>query len=447
MRFPFLAAAVSLLVPGCTEPVLPRMARAQLEPLNVLIIITDDQRNRGTLGVMPATRRIFARRGTRFPNAFATTPLCCPARASLFTGQYAHNHGVRNNGDARQLDQDRTLQAYLAQDGYRNALFGKFFYAFSVDTDPQHFDDWATTRAKRYSDILWNVHGQAETIQQYSTDYIRDRAVEFIADGETEDLRPWFMVLAPQAPHKPFTPAARHAGAPVPRWAGNPAVRERDRSDKPPYVRKWNVDRDALRSTRRKQLRSLMAVDDMTRVVFSTLRDLGEARHTLAFFLSDNGLMWGEHGLPSKRHSYTDSVEVPLFVRWPGEVLAGKRDRRLTGIIDVAPTILNAAGVTPDHPMDGRSLLSATTRDRILLEFWAEKSVPSWASIRTRGLQYAEYYRDDGTLSFREYYKLRPDPWQLVNLLHDGDLRTRPGTRALRRQLQADRRCAGAECP
>jgi arylsulfatase A-like enzyme len=129
----------------------------------------------------------------------------------------------------------------------------------------------------------------------------------------------------------------------------------------------------------------------------------------------------------------------------------------MTGTVDIAPTVLEAAGIPPDPakpPLDGRSLLSPNTRKRILLEYWREgpRRWPTWASVRTRSYQYTEYYADDAvTRVFREYYRLRRDPWQLRNLLHDGDPRNNPNVRALAAQLARDRRCRGTEtarpCP
>jgi arylsulfatase A-like enzyme len=168
----------------------------------------------------------------------------------------------------------------------------------------------------------------------------------------------------------------------------------------------------------------------------------------LAFFLSDNGFMWAEHGLFSKRYPYLPSIEIPLMMRWPGRVEAGSVDRNLVATIDIAATIMEAAGITPDpeYPVDGRSLLGEPRRNRLLLEFEREKGIWTWASTITHDYQYTEYY-DDGSIRAREYYGLRRDPWQLRNLYGDQHRRNDPPTAGLRRRLAEDRNCSGSGCP
>jgi arylsulfatase A-like enzyme len=134
-----------------------------------------------------------------------------------------------------------------------------------------------------------------------------------------------------------------------------------------------------------------------------------------------------------------------LFLRWPGHVAGGSRDGRITGTVDIAPTVLDVAGVGPDPaqpPLDGRSLLSGVRRTRIVLEYWRETWIPTWASLRTRRYQYVEYYRE-GRRFFREYYNLVRDPWQLRNLLHDGNPANNPDLARLSTQLRRHRGCAG----
>jgi arylsulfatase A-like enzyme len=190
------------------------------------------------------------------------------------------------------------------------------------------------------------------------------------------------------------------------------------------------------------------------------MRSLGEANDTLAFFLSDNGIMWAEHGMKSKTTPYTPAIKVPLFVRWPGRVPQNVPDPRIAATIDIVPTILEAAGISPDpeYPLDGRSLLDGTTRDRLLLELTGGNNqidAPTWASTLTTGYQYIEYYDDlSGAVTFREYYDLVNDPYQLENLLADPDPENDPPIdeqSALGLRLARDRRCEGTEglepCP
>jgi arylsulfatase A-like enzyme len=426
----------------------PDSAEAQRRAPNILIFVTDDQRAAGTLSVMPKTRRYFRRQGTEYTNAYAATPLCCPSRATLLTGRYGHNTGVRRNNEARGLDRTTLLPRVLRRSGYRTALVGKFLNGWR--SQPPYFDLWAMRRGGNiYEDPTFDVNGRVRRIDGYSTDLIGSYARAFLRRFEHEDGSPWFLYVAPMAPHSPWTPAARHRRARVPAWDGNPAVFESDRSDKPGFVRSIDHTFERARSVRAGQLRTLMSVDDMIARVFRILVRLNEKRNTLAIFTSDNGFLWADHHLGGKRFPYTASVQVPFLVRWPGHVAPGTRNHRLAGLVDIAPTVLAAARVARDPtkpPLDGRSLFAPARRVRLLLEYWQEQNVtrpPTWASLRTKRSQYIEYYRPDGRRSFREYYDLVRDPWQLRNLLHDGNPGNNPNLRLLRTRLARDRACAG----
>lgn len=416
---------------------------------NVLVIVTDDQRI-GTFKRMPVTRKWFRRGGTRFTNAFATTPLCCPSRATIFTGRYSHNTGVRTNDDAPLLDQRSTVQRYLREEGYTTAIVGKYLNRWKAN--PPHFDEWRTFHgAAKYRKATINANGVLRTVNRYSTDYVAAQAARLVRNFESQDERPWFLYVAPFAPHSPYHPAWKYRKATVKRWKGNLATRETDRSDKPPWVRaKTARDRKAQR-IRAGQLRTQLSVDDLVQKIFRAMQNQGEVQETLAVFLSDHGLLWGEHGLLQKQSPYRASVRIPLFLRWPGRVSRGVADDRAVATVDVAPTIMHAAGVTPDPevPVDGRSLLQGWERDRMLLEFTKRvtKQVPTWASTWSEEFQYVEYYDEaTGVVTFREWYDLVNDPWQLDNLLGDGDPTNDPPQDALAlasARLARDRSCRG----
>jgi arylsulfatase A-like enzyme len=204
----------------------------------------------------------------------------------------------------------------------------------------------------------------------------------------------------------------------------------------------------------------MLSVDSLVDRLLTTLDELGERGPTLIFFLSDNGFTMGEHGLQQKHSPYTASVKIPMFARWPGHFRGGAVDDRLVANIDIAPTVYDAAGIRPDeaHPVDGRSLLDESwTRDRMLLEYThrEDRAVPSWASLRTADYQYVEYYDEElEEVTFREYYDLVTDPYQLTNLLGDADTSNDPDQgriTLLSLELQRDRRCEGTSgasaCP
>ncbi len=417
---------------------------------NVLIIVTDDQRANDTMRVMPKTKRHFARHGVKFVNAVATTPVCCPARASIFTGRYAHNHNVRSNaeGEAYELDQETTMQYLLQEAGYRTGLIGKYLNHWNIYESPPYFDEFAITRGG-YFNSLFHVGvdgaGIVKRPNVYSTRYLERRALRFIDRAETFDDQPWALMITPYAPHTPANPPKRYEHARVPRFKPNPAMLEEDLADKPPqYSDTARIfDRKDYSELRRQQLRSLMAVDDMVGRVLSNLEARNET-DTLIFFLSDNGYLWGEHGLRAKATPYDHSITIPMMMSWADRFSPGTDDR-LAANIDIAPTVLEAAAIEPEG-MDGRSLLQTwdPPRVEILTEVYGAVSRPElrWASIVAADYQYVEYYGGDETVPvFREYYDLLTDAWQLDNLLSDGDGSNDPDVPALTAQLARYRTC------
>lgn len=425
-------------------------ASSQTPPPNILVIVTDDQRASDTMAVMPETMRYFASEGVEFPNAVATTPVCCPSRASIFTGRYAHNHDVRSNAEAEagNLDQETTLQYYLRdKGGYRTGIVGKYLNGWNINTPPPYFDEYAITRRGYYTGrFSLGVDGthKIRKLYGYSTNFVKRKATRFLERSESTDDQPWLLYVTPFAPHSPSTPPPRYKGADIPDFAVNPAMLESDRGDKPPQWLKYGAPFDYAEQDNRRsrQLRSLMPVDDMVRHLIETLQTSGES-DTLVFYMSDNGYMWGEHGLSAKATPYDQSVSIPLMMRWEGH-LVPRRDDRIAANIDIAPTALDAAGVEPDQRVDGRSLLQEWTRDSILTEVYGAISRPElrWASIVAPDYQYVEYYGGDETVTqFREYYDLTADPWQLENLLGDDDRSNDPNIAALTTELAEYRTC------
>jgi arylsulfatase A-like enzyme len=416
-------------------------------PPNILIILTDDQRATDTMQVMPKTLRLFADEGTTFTNAYATTPVCCPARASIVTGRFAHNTNVRTNQDQALLNHETTIERYLNEAGYQTALVGKWLNNWPITQNPPFWDRWAVMQPD-YFDTEFNIDGTVKTLDGYTTDLIADMSVDLIKDFEATDTSPWFLHVNPYAPHGPWTPEPTYQNTDVGTWDGNPAVFEVDKGDKPQYVKSALNTIENGRLDREGQLRTLFSVDDLVKQIFDAMDAAGE-QNTLAFFLSDNGYFWAEHGLTSKNQPYTQAMQIPFFARWPGRIAPGDRDRRFAANIDIVPTIMDAVGIAADprFPMDGQSLLNPTARRKLLLESWARGSRGPWASILTESYQYTEYYLQNATeVKEREYYDPAVDPWQLTNLFGDGVPRNDPFIGALSAELAEARRCAGSDC-
>ena len=512
-----LSLAIADDGPGTADERPDESEAVNLRP-NVLLIVTDDQRAEGTVvdDVMPSTLDWFKRGtpsgapgGAEFAEAFATTPVCCPSRASIFTGQYVHNHGVNENtvvpppsvdpDNPTYLIQPHTMQRYLRERaGYRTGLFGKFMnsWRFSGAVPVPNFDDYGyfqgephcpfqvmedpgTSRTLGSAPTGDPLRCEVQTADDYSTTWVAQEGRRFIDEAEGSDDQPWYLYLAPAAPHDDnFTnspvPEEQYVDAPVPSanaLLNSPGFQEGLRvpgdqvADKPPSVRNsqppcdpeqapaecdaaWT---DEVLRKRAEQLRTLMSVDDMVQGVFTKLVENGEDDDTLAFFISDNGWMWGEHGQSTKGRPYLESVKVPFFLRWPDNPVVdrGTTDSsRLVANIDIAPTVLDAVDVTPDHLLDGRSLIDpAMSRSRILTEFW-RSGIWNWASLTTSSYQYTEYYShaDSG---FLEYYRFPGDLAQTTNLFADDTPGDPPPseTNPIAADLQSSRTCAGAACP
>ena len=417
---------------------------------NILVIVTDDQRPGDTVAVMPRTTRTFIGGGTFYPKAIATTPVCCPSRASIFTGRYAHNHNVRSNAadEAQSLDQRTTVQYYLDGAGYHTGLVGKYLNGWDLSQPPPHFDEYAVTGGGYYGNrFMVGSGGSTKMLDSpgYSTRFVGRKAERFIRTSEHIDDQPWLLFVTPFAPHSPSIPPKRYEDAKVPPFQPTPSMLEADFSDKPPqylkYAEPFNRREQARR--RKRQLRALMPVDDLVDRVFDLLRKQGET-NTLAVFMSDNGYLWGEHGLTAKATPYRNSTGIPLMLRWKGYIPRGAVDERLAANIDVAPTLLDAAGIEPTHRVDGRSLLDSWDRDALLAEVYGAISRPElrWASVLSHEYQYVEYYGGDETVPmFREYYDLTQDPWQLDNLFGDGDTSNDPDLTELTLRLAHYRAC------
>lgn len=451
-RASFVLWAISLVATACVAH--DASTAPSADRPNILLIVTDDQRQMPLSPLMPRTDEWFGAQGTAFTRAFATTPRCCPARVSFLTGRYAHNHGIYGEDVlASELAavEPLMIQRNLHEGGYHTGLFGKFLNNWPNERDPANFDRWATTPLVRYAGAEWNVDGAIRVVGQNSTSFIGDASLAFVEEAESVDAVPWFLHVGFMAPHPPSDVEPRYEDVQIPPLRRSPAMTEEDRRDKPPFVR-----RRALRSVteidsmRLPQLRSLAAVDDQVDRIMARLRALGELENTIAVFTSDNGFQWGEHSLFGKSTPYLASVHVPLYLRWPGRIAPGVEDDRLVAGIDLGPTLLAAAALEPTEEADGFDLLDpGASRSRLLLEFQELPSyrVPTWRGFITRSEEYVEYMDDGGRVSFREYYRLGNDPHQLVNVLRDGRPGNDPDIVVLSRILERLVACAGPTCP
>jgi arylsulfatase A-like enzyme len=439
---------------------------------NVVVIVTDDQDKRSVRAMSKVRRKLVAE-GTTFENFYGTFPLCCPYRATLLTGQYAHNHGVLSNrgdnGGYEAFDDRSTLPTWLRKEGYRTGWVGKYLNGYGKrDNDPEAvppgWDEWYAPVGKtesRMFDFGLNENGRVRRYgdreRDYQTDVLARKGVGFIRES-ADDPRPFLMVLATSAPHGEGQRGGYPNPRPAPRHRGSfdderlprpPSFNERNASDKPAFV----SDKSRLGPERvgdlerryRSRLESLLAVDDAVGRVVRALNKTDQLRNTLVVFTSDGGYLLGEHRLKAKPYLYEEAAKVPLIVRGPG-IPSGERREQVTGNVDLAPTILDVAGARSGRQMDGRSLIRFA-RDpefgvdrEVLLELRSPRPPRRSAGVRWGHYVYLE--RPDGE---EELYDLRSDPLQLHNRHEDSALRAVRDRLASR--LDEVRECAGKDCP
>lgn len=442
-----LTAVVAVNLPGTAgqRPAsvgLP-VAHAAGDRPNIVLVVTDDQRPESLAG-MPHVQRLLVAKGTTFSNAMVPTSLCCPSRTSILTGLYSHHTRVFGNGriggdahggwpkfHARGLER-RTFAVALRSAGYRTGLFGKYLNHFGDRAPrgyrPPGWDTFVTFRrpnAAYYSYQLTDGTRHGVRDRDYSTDVLGERAVKFVRSAPR--TRPFLVMYTPYAPHAPYVAAPRFAGTPVspPRTFGQDPTpgdifpgRGGGFSPMPPLLpdaASWVVDRHRVAAPKldmvpEAQLRSLLAVDEQVGALVRAVRETGRLHDTLFVFMSDNGYLWGEHGMVGKDAPYSPAARIPLILRWDGHVPAGRVDHRLAVNVDVAPTFAAAAGV----PMrtDGLDLRRSGRRSGFVLEAMTGNWLrPPYCGWRTKDWLFVHYA--DGT---EELFDVRRDPGERHNL-------------------------------
>jgi arylsulfatase A-like enzyme len=459
---------------------------------NVVVLMTDDETVED-MDVMPITRDLLGAHGVTFARSYVSYPVCCPSRATYFSGQYAHNHGVMGlyppTGGYIRFDRWNSLPVWLQRAGYATSHIGKYMngYGTQVAADvPPGWTEWhgaidgSTYRMWGYTldeNGRRRTYGRpfAEDPRLYQTDVYRRKAVDFIK-RRAPSRRPFFLSVAFLAPHHESASIRAVTGKlvrPAPRDASalryeslrtTRAFDEGDLTDKPPFLRRGRLNlrvMDRIGEHYLQRQRSLLAVDDAVKAIVDALRDQGELANTYILFTSDNGYMQGEHDVPSgKMLPYDPSTQVPLLLSGPG-IPHGQVSRELVGNIDLAPTILQAAHARAGLTQDGRSLLpfarhpARRTRRPFLHETGGRRYVPvrdqdqdgapavrrilSYRAVRTNRWLYVEYRS-----GARELYDLIRDPNELHS--HYPDPRYSAVRRTLHRLLARLAHCRGAAC-
>lgn len=450
------------------------------KPRNVIFILSDDHRYdfMGFLNAVPwlqtPTMDKLAAGGCYLQNAFVTTSLSSPSRASILTGLYSHEHTVVDN-EAPVPEGLTYFPQYLQEAGYRTAFFGKWHMGDTDDRPQPGFDHWESFKGQGpyYAPIL-NIDGKRVSYGKdvYTTDLLTDHAMEFITEQQREG-KPWFVYLSHKSVHSPFVASAKHkdmykdmpipypesydiSKRPIPQLpsiqADGKALAAEDWYGKdmvPDWVKNqresWHgVDylyhgRLSFEEQYRKYCEAITSLDDSMGRLMEFLEQNGLAENTLVIYMGDNGFIWGEHGLIDKRNFYEESVRVPLLAYCPELIKGGTVVHEMVQNVDIGPTIMEAAGIRKAPQMRGESWLPlaegeqiADWRKRIYYEYYWEydfPQTPTTFGVRTDKYKYIRY---QGVWDINEFYDLENDPHETHNLIHD------PAMQPVIRQLTGD---------
>ncbi len=470
------ALGVVLLEPffrdeGYRRPALkppPPGSRYRGERPNILVVVVDDLAT-GVVGegsrfpfLQTPCLDALEREGASFTESFVPTSVCSPSRASLLTGTYPHTHGVLIN-DVKDLGPELpNFPSLLKSSGYETGFVGKWHMDNARSGPRLDFDTWLSFAGQGvYENPVLNENGREVEADGYVTDLLSEYAADFI---QTPRDKPFCLIVSHKAAHVPFEAAARHwlafAGARLP----EPLNFGETFEDKPAWQRRyklcglgpetWEVcDPDAVPALLPLEpwnpqdhelltyLRTLLAVDEGTQLLLEALESVAQLENTLVVFTSDNGFLLGAHRLQDKRVMYEESLRVPLFMRYPKRIKAGLRPPEMVSSLDLAPTILELAGVDVPETMQGRSLRpllegeGVAWRDALLYEYFQEygPGVPTILGVRTQRWKYVSY--PDLLDDISELYDLKDDPGELRNLI--GDSRYATVIRMMQGRLEA----------
>jgi arylsulfatase A-like enzyme len=374
-----LCALLSLLLAlGCASKQ-PTAAAAVRKPLNIVYIVSDDHAAHALSCYGSAINRTpnldaLASQGIRLDRAFVTNSLCGPSRACILTGKYSHVHGFMENDkkfDGSQWNFAKELQ----HNGYSTAWIGKWH----LESEPQGFD-WHDILPGHgvYVDSPFLVMGKRTPSKGYVTDVITDKALSWL-DRAPKD-KPFCLVVGHKAPHRTWIPDEEHRTQFADRTIPEAATLLDDYATRSPAAAEasMRVSRDLSKDDVKGEppaslegdaktrwyyqrymqdyLACVQSLDDNVGRLLAWLDAHGHRDDTLIVYTSDNGFFLGDHGWYDKRFAYEESLRVPMLIRWPGVTTAGSHSDAMALNIDLAATALDAAGLTTNEPVQGKSL-------------------------------------------------------------------------------------------
>jgi len=409
---------------------------------NVIFILTDDHRYdamgflKGQSFLQTPNFDRLAREGAHLRNAFVTTALCSPSRASILTGVYAHRHRIVDNNTAIPQGTE-FFPKRLQEGGYKTAFIGKWHMGNEGDDPQPGFDHWVSFRGQ--GSYLperngLNVNGLKVAQRGYITDELTDYAVDWLRTLNPD--QPYFLYLSHKAVHSQFIAAERHAGryknetfVPLPTMAASGDMARR----RPMWVQNqrnsWhgveypyhsNLD---IGEYYKRYAETLLGVDDSVGRVLGELERRGQLDSTLVVYMGDNGFAFGEHGLIDKRTAYEESIRVPLLARCPELFSGGRTITPMVANVDIMPTVLDACGVPVPGGLDGRSWLPLTNgqaadwRQELLYEYYWERNFPQTPTVHALRTDRYKFVRCHGVWDIDELYDLQEDPLETNNLI------------------------------
>ena len=428
------------------------------KPRNVVFILSDDHRYDAMsfMGHPLANTPhmdAMARHGAHLKNAFVTTSLCSPSRASILTGLYTFRHRVIDN---QRLVPKGTLffPQYLQEAGYNTGFIGKWHMGGVHDDPRSGFDYWVSFKGQGHyyppSDTYTiNDNGRRVPQDGYITTLLTKHAIKFLKQ-QTDREKPFFLYLSHKAVHGPFTPEPMYENTLKETPFELPASSERHANNQLNRPR-WLLDQrnswhgmdfplhsdTSIEAFYKSYCEALRSVDDSIGAVMEQLKTMGIFDDTLVIYMGDNGYLFGEHGLIDKRVAYETSSRVPMLMQCPSIIQGATVVDQVVANIDIAPTVLEAMGIkTPPH-MDGQSFLplaqgkTVPWRDYFLYAYYWEQNypqTPTHFSLRGSQYKYTTYY---GIWDSDELFDIRNDPMEQNNLIHQ------PSHAPVKRQMQS----------
>ncbi|HUU20825.1 MAG TPA: sulfatase [Sedimentisphaerales bacterium] len=434
-----LATVALPFAAGCASA--QPLFNAGKKPRNVVFILSDDHRydfmgflNKPKFLKTPNMDRM-AREGAYIKYATVSTALCSPSRASILTGQFAHRHGVVDN-NSRVPAGTRFFPQDLQKAGWQTAFMGKWHMGHANDEPRPGFDKWISFKGQGvYFNPTFNIDGKQVKRDGHVSDLLTEYALDWLKNDRDQD-KPFLLYLSHKAVHGMFEPAKRHLGKYDDvklEYPKSMAYTEENYKGKPQWVKEqrnsWHgvdhmyhgqMDFDTFY---RRYCETLLSVDESIGRVIKYLESNNLAEDTLVMYMGDNGFVFGEHGLIDKRHMYEESMRVPFLAWCPGMIEPGSIIEELIQNIDIAPTVMDVAGLDTPERMDGQSFLpilqgkKTPWRDSAFYEYYWERNfphTPTTHGVRTNRYKYIHYH---GIWDIDELYDLRNDPEEMNNLI------------------------------